>query len=242
MVTMGMAAEGYEGIEWADEPYENIRGLFPMYTSYLHYFSIPSADISNIEDIESAIVGTGASGGTPDYYNQRIFEELNINPGNIVHASFEDYANQMRDGQMHVASSFSPSDHPTISEMIQTDNVEVFGVGEESGTLAEEFNISSGIMEAGSYENQDEDIETLTTVSAFIANKDLSNEFVYALLEETFDNQETLEQAHSTGSELSLDMVEGEFLNLPLHPGAVEYYTDQGIDIPDSALPPELTE
>src|SRR5699024_11394065 len=94
LVNMGVAYEGYEGIEWADKKYENIRSLFPMYISYLHWFSMPGANIENVMDLDGKIVGTGAKDGTPDYFGKKVFDDLDIKPKRIVNAGFSDYADQ----------------------------------------------------------------------------------------------------------------------------------------------------
>ena len=239
MVTMGVAKEAFNGTGWAEEEHENIRSIFPMYISYLHWFSAPGSGVQALEDLEGKVIGTGATGGTPDYYTQKVFEDLNIEPLRVINGSFSDYANQMRDGQMDAAGVFAPSGHPTITEMIQTDNVEVFGVGEMSEELAEKYGITHGILEANSYENQEEDIETLTVYSAFIAHKDLPEDLVYEMVKTTYENIERLESVHQTGAELSLDTVVEGITSIPLHPGAIKYYEEQGVELPDSAYPSE---
>lgn len=237
MVTMGPAYEAFHGFGWADKKYQNFRMLFPMYVSYLHWFSMPHANINSIYDIEGKIIGTGASGGTPDYYTQKIFQELNIKPRRIVNGSFSDYANQMRDGQMDIAGVFAPAGHPTITEMIHTDNVKVLGVGELSKELANKFNITSGILPAGSYEGQTEDIETLTIYSAFIVHKDLPDDFVYELVKTTYESKQELINVHKSAEELLLDNVPEGIGSLPIHPGAIKYFEENGVKLPDTAYP-----
>lgn len=237
MVTMGPAYEGFNGIEWTDKEHKNIRSIFPMYVSYLHWFSMPDTGVKSIEDIEGKVIGTGAQGGTPDYYTQRAFENLGIDPQRIVNGSFSDYANQMRDGQMDVAGVFAPAGHPTITEMIQTDNVQVFGTDDLTEELAKELDLTYGTLEANSYQNQKEDIKTLTVYSAFVAHKDLPEDLVYEIVKSTYENVEKLGEVHQTGKELSLDNVEEGITSIPLHPGAIKYYEEQGIDLPESAYP-----
>ncbi|WP_026703049.1 TAXI family TRAP transporter solute-binding subunit [Salibacterium aidingense] len=239
MVTMGPAYEGFKGIEWAEQKHQNIRSIFPMYISYLHWFTMPDSGIKSLEDISGKVIGTGAEGGTPDYYTQRAFQELGIEPQRIVNGSFSDYANQMRDGQMDVAGVFAPAGHPTITEMVQTDGVEVFGVEEKSEELAEKFDITHGELSADSYENQEEEIDTLSIYSAFVVHKDLPEDLVYEMVKATYESKEKLAEVHQTGKDLSLDNVKEGITSIPLHPGAIKYYEEEGIDLPDSAYSEE---
>ncbi|MEL7564564.1 MAG: TAXI family TRAP transporter solute-binding subunit [Dehalobacterium sp.] len=239
LVTMGPAYEAYNGIGWADKKYENIRSIFPMYTSYLHWIALPGSNIKSVMDLEGKVIGTGAKGGTPDYYTGLLVEDLGIKIGRIVNGSFSDYANQMADGQMDAFGTFSPTGHPTAVQVIKTMGANVIGVGEKSKEIAEKHGITSGIIKANSYEGQTEDIETITVWSAYIASKDLSEDFVYELVKTTFESKEELAKVIKEAKELSLDVIAESIGNIPLHPGAIKYYAEQGIELPDSAYPPE---
>src|SRR5699024_5196521 len=135
------------------------------------------ADIQNVMDLDGKLVGTGAKGGTPDYFSEKIFEDLDIEPKRIINAGFSDYADQMRDGNLHSAGTFSPTGHPTATEMVKTEDANIIGVGEKSDELADKYGITSGVIEANSYDGQEEDLETLTVYSAYIVNEELSDDF-----------------------------------------------------------------
>lgn len=239
LVTTGPAYEAYNGIGWAKKKYQNVRSLFPMYKSYLHWFAMPDANIETVYDMEGKVVGTGAKGGTPDYYGRKVFQDLGIEPARIVNAGFSEYANLMRDGKMDAAGTFSPTGQPTAVEMVKTENANILGVGEKSEKLAKKYGISSGIIEANSYEGQTEDIKTLTIYSAYIVNKNLSDDFIYNLLKTTFDNKEELARIHEMFKELNLDTVPKALSKLPMHSGAIKYYEEMGVDLPESVYPPE---
>jgi hypothetical protein len=239
MVTMGPAYEAYNGIGWADKKYENIRTIFPMYVSYLHWFVSPSANAGSVYDLGGKIVGTGAKGGTPDYYGQRLFKDLGINVSRIVNGSFSEYSNLMADGKIDAFGVFAPTGHPTGTEVIKTQNAKVIGVGEKSKELAKQYGITSGIIKANSYEGQSEDIETLTIWSAFIVKKDLPEDFVYELVKTTFESKPELAKAVKQAEELSVDVVPESITAVPLHPGAIKFYEEKGVKLPDSAYPPE---
>lgn len=239
LVSMGPAYEAYNGTGWADKKYSNIRAIFPMYISYLHWIALPGSNIKSVMDLDGKVIGTGAKGGTPDYYTELLVKDLGINIGRIVNGSFSDYANQMSDGQMDAFGTFSPTGHPTAVEVIKIQKANVIGVGEKSKEIAKNHGITSGIIKANSYEGQTEDIETITVWSAYIASKDLSEDFVYELVKTTFESKEDLVKVIKEAQELSLDVIAESIGTIPLHPGAIKYYTEKGINLPDSAYPPE---
>jgi hypothetical protein len=239
LVTMGPAYEGYNGIGWADKKHENIRGIFPMYLSYLHYVAMPQANVKSIEDLNGKAVGTGAKGGTPDYYSQLIFEDLGIQPKRIVNASFDDYANQMSDGLLDAFGTFSPTGHPTASELVRTKGANIIGVGPKSKELAPKYGITYGFIGPNSYEGQTEPIETLTIWSAFVAHKDLPDDFVYELVKTSFETTGELVNAVKQAQEMTPSAAVEALQVIPVHPGALKYYEELGFVFPESAYPPE---
>ncbi|MBZ4653025.1 MAG: hypothetical protein JG781_363 [Peptococcaceae bacterium] len=241
LVTMGPAYEAYNGIGWTDQKHQNIRTIFPMYVSYLHWFVAPNTNIKTVADFEGKVVGTGARGGTPDYYTVKILDDLGIKASRIINSSFSEYANLMADKTIHAFGVFAPTGHPTGAEVIRTQNAKVMGLGEKSKELAKKYGITSGIMKAKSYEGQTEDIETLTIYSAFAVNKNLPDSLVYELVKTTFEQKTELQKAVIQAAELNLDIVPDSITAVPLHPGAIKYYEEKGVKLPKSAYPPEYS-
>jgi uncharacterized protein len=69
-----------------------------------------------------------------------------------------------------------------------------------------------------------------------VGRADLPDDLVYQLVKATFENQPRLVKAHSAASEtLPQNVVKNTFL--PFHPGAVRYYREIGMSIPDSLVP-----
>jgi len=81
--------------------------------------------------------------------------------------------------------------------------------------------------------------KTYTTVGLYIfaiGRDDLPDELVYQLVKAVFENQPRLVKAHSAASDtLPQNVVKNTFL--PFHPGAVRYYREIGISIPEALLP-----
>ena len=81
--------------------------------------------------------------------------------------------------------------------------------------------------------------KTYTTVGLYIfaiGRDDLPDELVYQLVKAVFENQPRLVKATSAASEtLPQNAVKNTFL--PFHPGAVRYYRETGIKIPNELAP-----
>ena len=81
--------------------------------------------------------------------------------------------------------------------------------------------------------------KTYTTLGLYnfaIGRDDLPEDLVYQLVKAVFENQPRLLKKTSAFSEtLPQNAVKNSFL--PFHPGAVRYYREVGIKIPDALVP-----
>src|SRR5699024_4875339 len=91
-----------------------------------------------------------------------------------------------------------------------------------------------GIIPGGVYEGVDEDVEYVPALwNWLVIHADASDELVYQLTEALYENRETLEGATPVAEETLVENLEE--LTTPLHPGAITYAEEQGIELPDVA-------
>jgi len=73
-----------------------------------------------------------------------------------------------------------------------------------------------------------EDIPTFGVKATFITSSDVSEEIVYAITKEVFDNLDDFKKLHPAFEVLTKqNMLEG--LTAPFHPGAIKYYKEVGL-------------
>lgn len=93
-------------------------------------------------------------------------------------------------------------------------------------------------IEPGTYPHQDEAVRTIAQANLLAVTADVPDEHVYRLLVTLYDNLGFLHAFHAATRSMSLDSaLEG--LPVPLHPGAVRFFRERGLDIPNRLLPPE---
>jgi len=91
MVTAAPAYEGWTGAGWAKgKKHQNIRAIFPMYTTYFQMYALKKSGVKSIKDLNGKSVGTGPIGGTPATYWPMIIAEAGVKPKRIVNASSSD--------------------------------------------------------------------------------------------------------------------------------------------------------
>ncbi|MDP5359141.1 MAG: TAXI family TRAP transporter solute-binding subunit [Paracoccaceae bacterium] len=87
------------------------------------------------------------------------------------------------------------------------------------------------LIPAGTYPGQTEDINTVAQPNFLATNADLPEENVYLITKAIFENLPFLQAIHPATKEMAIEKaLDG--LPLPLHPGALRYYQEIGIDVP----------
>jgi TRAP transporter TAXI family solute receptor len=87
-------------------------------------------------------------------------------------------------------------------------------------------------LEPGTYPYQEEAITTAYSPNVLVVRDDVSEEIVYNLTKLLWENLSTLQEIHSATKSMNLD-VALTGIPVPLHPGALRYYQEQGVEIPD---------
>lgn len=241
LVTVGPAWEGINGEGWAEgNKHENVRTLFPAFPSYMHWVT-NNKNIRSIEDFADKSVNLGASGTTSEVYGRRILELLNIEPNRISNSSFSDANDQMRDGMVDVSVVVGGLPFPSVAEFTETEDAFVGGFSEE---VIDEITSEYPYFEATSisgetYQNQEDDVSTIEMWNVMMGRADLDEDFVYDLVKETFDHVEMLTEVHPSAVNIQLENVL-KVTSIPLHSGAIRYYEEMGVELPDSAYPEEF--
>jgi len=98
-----------------------------------------------------------------------------------------------------------------------------------------------GVIEKGTYPGQDRNLNVAANPSALLAEKDMSEDIVYKMLDAMYiKGLDGMKKQHHSLTFLSLEGAIKGLSGAPLHPGAVKFYRDHGIDVPEDMIPPEM--
>jgi len=91
---------------------------------------------------------------------------------------------------------------------------------------------------ADTYPGQNTDVQTLSQANFLAVHENVSADDVYRLTSTIYENLPFLKAIHKATAAMSLETaIPG--LPVRLHPGAARYYTEAGLEIGDTLLPPE---
>jgi len=91
------------------------------------------------------------------------------------------------------------------------------------------------VIPSGTYPGQDRNISTIAQPNLLVVNKNTSEETVYQLTKTIYENLPFLNIVHKSTKDMSLQSaIDG--LPMPLHPGAIRYYKEMGLSIPQRLI------
>ncbi len=239
------AYEGWNGIGWAKgTKYQDIRAMFHEFDVFFQIYALKKSGIKSIYDLNGRSLGVGPIGGGPHVFYPQILEGLGIKPSRYVNAGISDLDTQLRDGLLDANANIIGKPWVMIKETETVHELNVFGIAkkefEKIPKLVEKYPfVTSRIIPKGTYKaNRDFDIETLTIGSFYYVHKDTPEDFVYEVLKTVCENWDTIAAtvAASRG-ERPERIVENS--PIPLHPGAIKYFKEKGIKVPDRLVTPK---
>jgi TRAP transporter TAXI family solute receptor len=234
--TTGVALQGWNGTgDWtAGQRYRKMRALFPMYDQPFQFVALRRSGITTVAQFSNRNVGVGPRAGTGGVYVPAILAAIGI-PAKIGNGSWDDAAARLLEGGYDalVLSSGVPipalkhveAKEPAIFVSLTSEQIEAIRKAIPELTISQ---IGSGV-----YTSLD---KTYTSVGLYIfaiGRDDLPDELVYQLVKATFVNHDRLLKAIPAAADtLPKNVDKNTFL--PFHPGAVRYYREIGIKIPDT--------
>jgi len=238
MVTMGPAVDAINGkSELAPGlKHDKIRAIFPMYKTAFHIMTLKGSGIDSFDKIpDDATVGFGPVGGTPGTYWPRFFKTLGKENVTVRNGGAADLAGQLQDGLIDVYTWAAGIPFPAFSQVEAQADVNFFGLTEEQAKkIAAEHPVSEFTIPKGTYPSQAEDHASVSMWNFAIANADLPDDFVYAVVDAVMSNNPKMLDIHKASVEsLPENFDKNQFI--PWHPGAVKWFEENGFDI-DASL------
>ncbi|MEM9840301.1 MAG: TAXI family TRAP transporter solute-binding subunit [Pseudomonadota bacterium] len=227
----------------------NIRSLFAFAGGHVHAITYADSGIETWEDLRGKRVFIGPPAGSFSAQTSALIETITGMKAN------EDYeairlawgaANQaFEDGKFDVFMRSGTMGSAAVDQFGSAKPFRILGIPESViGTPAWDTYLSTpgyaaDILPAGTYANQsnnDTDLLASAYVMFLSVHKDMDDQTAYDLTKAMFDN---LEDAHSVNSGLEPLTLDNAFVSLgaPLHPGAIRFYDEAGVAIPDNLRP-----
>jgi len=192
-------------------------------------------DVKSVADLKGKKVSIGAPGSgvffnAMDILTAAGLTEADINP---QYQNFDQSADALKDGKIDAAFIVAGAPTPAISELCMTNaKTRIVPI---DGAIADKLMKDNTFysvykIPANTYQNQAEEISSVTVKATLIVSASATEDDVYNITKAIFDNSDAITKEHAKGAELSLENAT-EGLTVPFHAGAAKYFKEKGIDV-----------
>lgn len=239
----------YSELPNAPELAENLKLVFWFPLGQYHFLTYADSGIESPADFAGKKIFLGPPGGGAYVAAARTVKfmtglepEKDFDP---VNASWSSAAQGFQDRQFDVMTSVGIAPFPLIEQMALTSELRVIGLTKEEFEANEAFvnfiettdGEEIGIIPAGIYGDgvvNAEDTYTLAATVGVTARADLDEDLVYRITKAFWEGAETAQETHPWLGDLTMEVAVSD-QGMQLHPGALKYYEEIGIDIPEGS-------
>jgi len=234
--------------KWEGEPLPNdLRVLFTYLTGFCPVVVRADSGVDSIADLDGRVYGLGFPGSSSETLFVAAFDVLGYDvetyPG-----SYKDAVEDIKDNRMIGYAKVTPSNSldAALLEVMVANPLKIIGFTDaEVGKITSEIAyVSFREMPAGFYGIEHPAISVMEMPMVWVCHKDMSEDVAYAITKSVVEGWE--EKLHKVFPNMANDdpldtpsyaaKVEGVFV----HPGSLRYFQEMGVEIPESAIPPEM--
>lgn len=232
-----------------DKPITNLRALFPLAgknyeMKHAWQLVVPAnSPIKSVFDLKGKRVGVGPAGSGTEVYTKQILETFGITYKDIIprFLSYEEEVSAIEDGTIDAVTFHSAFPTGAVTELGSTRKVRLVPIEEAMvKKLADEWGFMPQVIPAKTYQWQEEDVMTVVaSYHVVFVNKDMDPNLAYQLTKAAMEHKDKIWPSNLAAKGYDEMGVVMGLTAPPLHVGALKYYREIGIKVPDSVVPPE---
>lgn len=219
---------------------ENTRALASIYPNAVQLVTLAESDIQSISDLAGKRVSVGAPGSGTELNARAVLEANGISYSDFTpqRLNFNETADAIRDGD--IDAGFWSVGPPTSSilNLAATRDIRLIGLSDEeiANAQEEEAVFAPYELAAGMYDGMDEAVQTIGIPNVLVVNADMDEELAYQLTQLLFEHTDELIAVHPAANDTTVEFTMNS-TPVPLHPGAIRYFEETGVEIPDRLRP-----
>ncbi|ATW27678.1 TAXI family TRAP transporter solute-binding subunit [Candidatus Formimonas warabiya] len=235
-ITLGDLNDAFVGKGIFDKQYQNLRGLLIYGFEPLAIVTLDNS-IKNVTDLKGKKVHIGSPGSATAAAAQFVIKayEMSDKDFEVLQYTTQQAVDALKDGQVDAAFVFGVPPVSLLQELAYSKQMYLISLDDEHIKAINELSggaLGSNVIKAGSYKGVDADVKTIDFRSCIMANKDVSEEGVYAFVKAVWENLDELDGMHHgiKGGEYGMSLEKAiDGITTPLHPGAEKYYKEVGV-------------
>ncbi len=240
------AAWAWSGEGPVNDPQEHLRSVSALWVNVEHFVLhndlVRGGTLSDIGTLDGERFVLGARNSGAEQTGRYILEALDIDYEERLDLAWMGYggtANAIQDG--NIVGMNVPAGAP-VSAITQAfaqmgEDLTILDVtDEELAAINQRYDLWSRYdLPPETYPNQTETVHSIAHPNVLATRRDVPEEVVYHVNRVIWENLASLQDIHGATDDMALERaLDG--LGAPLHPGAIRYFRERGLDIPERLI------
>src|SRR6266542_2311454 len=213
-----------------------VRTLMVLYPNRMHVVSVEGKGIDKMTDLKGKRVSTGSPGSATEVMAFRVIEAAGLDKDKDMRRErlgVAESVNAIKDGKIDAFFWVGGLPTSAVTDLGATPGLKIKLVDHADGVT--KMNQKYGnlyapdVIKAGTYPGQDKDNQIATVWNIMITGAKMPEQLAYDIVKTTFDKKADWVAIHREASELKLENQSVGKSGVPFHPGAIKYFTEQGV-------------
>ncbi len=222
------AVAGEKPFDSGDAAFKKIRALFPIPSLTMHYVVRKDAGIEQFADLAGKrfVTGKGSFGATEAAKN---FKQFGLEGKvEVIDIELSGAGAAMKNRQVDGFATAGSWPAPNVVEVAASTPVRLLSMSEEQVKQAGQARL---VIPKGTYPGVDEDVVTTSLPVIAYALSDMDEATAYQVTRSYWQGLAEMAKADPWWSGVGPTLLEN--VTVKLHPGALKYYAEAGIAVPD---------
>ncbi|VEP18315.1 TRAP-type transport system, substrate-binding protein [Hyella patelloides LEGE 07179] len=230
--------------QYQDRPERGFRSITSLWPNVEHFIVyrefIETGNVEDIANMKGKTFSVGKRGSGTEISSRTILGELGFNVDEdfiVENLGYSEGAEAMQNGRLEAMTVPVAPPVPAIAQLYASMGKEKIAILEFTEEQLKKINATFPVwvpytIEANAYPNQPEPIKTIAQPNCLVVRSDIDDETVYQTTKTIYENLPALQEFHHATKEMRLiSSMSG--LTVPLHQGAMQYYQEQELTIPE---------
>jgi TRAP transporter TAXI family solute receptor len=228
------------------KPQTHVRSVSAMWQNVEHFVLLSelakTGEIMDLDDLDGERFVLGARNSGAEQTGRFILDTLGIDyekKFNLAYMGYGPTTSAIQDGNivgMNIPAG-APVSSITQAYAMLGDRLTILNWTQET---LDKLNAKYPLWDwydfpPGTYPNQTNLIRTIGSPNVLVTRSDIPEDVVYNVTKVIWENLATLQEIHGATKDMRLEIaIDG--LGAPLHPGAIRYYREVGLEIPERLI------
>lgn len=239
--TGNVVYEAYNGSgRFANRGAQPVLAIGAVYPNAIQIATLADSGIEGLADLKGKRVSVGAPGSGTEVMNKDVFGAVGMGYdqfASTARLSYAETTNAMKNGNLDAGSLSVGLGASALLDLASTRDMElVCMTQDEVDQITAKFPYYAPFkIPGGTYPGVEDDCLSIQAANHLFVRADADEDLVYQMTKVLYENTEKLVQTSQAAATISPAYAMQSTV-VPLHPGAVRYYQEMGIEIPDKLL------